>query len=101
MDAGKVSPHRHVGGLSPGHDDVHLPTVTLFLNGTPYCEARLAGSGFGAQSIWIFELTKPLASTDGSFLVQVGDDHTKVVVDLLKSNMSPADLCIVIGLPGY
>ena len=96
-----ISPHRHVGGLSSGNRKAHLSTVTLFLNGSAYCEARLAGSGFGAQSIWILELTKPLAPTDGSFLLQVGDDETKMVVDLLKSSSGSEDLRIVIGLPGY
>ncbi len=84
-----------------GEGCAHLPTVTLFLNGSPYCEARLAGSGVGAQSIWILEITKPLAPTDASFLLQVGDGETMMAVDLLKSSVGPADLRIVIGLPGY
>lgn len=75
--------------------------VTVFVNGLAYCEARLAGSGFAAQSIWTLEVTKPLCVGDAPCVVQVGEDDTRISVDLLKGSATPHDLRIVVGLPGF
>ena len=75
--------------------------MIVFVNGAPFCEARLVDSCVAPNSIWVLEVTKPIGVESPLREIELGQEDTRVTVDLLKASATTRDLKIVVGLPGY
>src|SRR5262245_25608662 len=93
------SPHRNVRVLPNTAPVSTFLMVTVFINGLPYCQARLAGTSTG--STWILEISKPMLLGCVQSDIQIGEADTRLPVELIKPSTAVCDLRIIVGLPHY